>query len=131
MLEADWRRWDLLGLKVTQIRFDHSFHVHMWSLERDLSISFGTPFTLCSSTGEVHSIDPALQNELRPLLALLHRSVSIFSASSAGQCALLFEDGTELRGNPHEIFEAWESHGGGSLESASLLCTIGGGSPWE
>jgi len=102
----------------------------MWSLERDLLISFGTPFTLCSSTGEVRSIDPALQDELRPLLTLLHRSVSMFSASSAGHCALLFEDGTELRANPHEKFEAWESHGRRSLESASLLCNIGGGPPW-
>lgn len=119
------------GLKVTQVRFDYSFHVHMWSLERDLIISFGAPFTFSSPSGEVHRFDPERQDELSPLLLLLHRSVSMFSASSAGHCILLFDDGAELRANPHEKYEAWESHGGGSLDSASLLCGVGGGLAWS
>ena len=115
---------------MTQLRFDFQFHLHMWSLERDLLITFGTPFTLRSQEGEVHAFDPERSESLCPLLSLLHRSVETFAASSIGECVLRFEDGTELRGVPHESYEAWESHGTGELESASLLCGVGVGSPW-
>ena len=127
---AEWRTWDVTGLKVTQLRLDYQFHVHMWSLERDLLITFGTPFTLRSATGEIHTFDPERSEELCPLLSLLHRSVVRFSASSKGACTLQFEDGADLRGEPHEKYEAWESHGTGELEGASLLSVVGGGSPW-
>ncbi len=56
--QAEWRTWNLSGLEVTQLRIDFQFHVHMWSLERDLLITFGTPFTLRSHEGEVHTFDP-------------------------------------------------------------------------
>ena len=129
--EAEWRTWNLSGLDVTQLRIDFQFHVHMWSLERDLLITFGAPFTFRSSTGEVHTIDPERSEKLCSLLPLLHRSVVSFAASSDGECALRFEDGAELRGKPHERYEAWESHGTGTLKGASLLCGVGGGSPWS
>jgi Family of unknown function (DUF6188) len=128
--QAEWRTWDLSDLKVTQLRLDYYFHVHMWSLERDLLITFGTPFTLRSPTGEIRTFDPERSEELCPLLSLLHRSVVMFSALSEGACRLQFEGSAELRGEPHEKYEAWESHGTGDLEGASLLCDIGGGSPW-
>ncbi len=115
---------------MTQLRLDFHFHVHMWSLERDLLITFGTPFTLHSATGDVHAFDPEQSETLCPLLSLLHRAVTTFAASSKGECILRFEDDSELRGEPHEGYEAWESHGTGALEGASLLCGVGGGSPW-
>jgi uncharacterized protein DUF6188 len=128
--EVEWRTWNLSGLKVTQLRVDFQFHLHMWSLERDLLITFGTPFTLRSPEGEVKRFDPERSVSLCPLLSLMHRSVETFAASSIGECVLRFEDGSELRGVPHESYEAWESHGTGELEGASLLCGIGTGSPW-
>jgi hypothetical protein len=128
--QAEWQAWNLSGLEVTQLRLDFQFHVHMWSLERDLLITFGTPFTFRSATGEVYTFDPERTEGLCPLLPLLHRSVATFTASSDGECVLRFEDGAELRGEPHEKYEAWESHGTGLLEGASLLCGVGGGSPW-
>jgi len=127
---AEWRTWDLSGLRVTQLRLDFQFHVHLWSLDRGLLITFGTPFTLRSPTGEVQIFDPERGEELCPLLSLLHRPVAKFAASPEGACSLRFEDGAELRAEPHEGYEAWESHGTGELEGASLFCGVGGGSPW-
>ena len=128
--QAEWRTWNLNGLTVTQLRVDYQFHLHMWSLERELLITFATPFTLRSSKSEVHTFDLEQSESLCPLLSLLHRPVETFSASSTGECVLRFEDGTELRGVPHERYESWESHGTGELEDASLLCGVGANSPW-
>ena len=128
--QSEWRTWDLSGLDVTQLLFDFQFHVHMWSLQRDLLISFGMPFTFRSPDGEIRTYEPEQSESLWPLLGLLHRDVTTFAASSKGGCVLRFADGSELRGEPHEQYEAWESHGTGELESASLLCGVGGGSPW-
>jgi hypothetical protein len=129
--QVEWRTWDVDGLKVTQLRLDSRFHVHMWSLERDLLISFGAPFKRRAETGEVCTFDPERSETLCPLLTLLGRAVSQFAASSEGECALLFADGSELRVEPHEKYEAWEARGTGGLEGASLLCDVGGGSPWR
>ena len=131
MTEQDeWRTWNLHGLKVTQLRFDFQFHLHTWSLKRDLLLTFGTPFTFSSPDGEVLTYDPGRSDSLCPLLSLLHREVETFSVSTSGLCVLRFEDGSELRGEPHEQYEAWESRGTGELRTASLLCGVGGGSPW-
>ena len=128
---SEWLTWSLAGLEVTQLRFDYQFHVHVWSPDRDLLVSFGAPFTLRPPEGEPHTFDPERNESLGPLLSLLHLPVTQFAASSGGECALLFGGGAELRGAPHERYEAWESHGKGDLASASLLCGVGGGSPWE
>jgi hypothetical protein len=128
--QAEWRTWSLTGLEVTQLRLDYQFHVHMWSLGRELLISFGTPFTLHSQVGEARTFDPERGETLCPLLSLLHQPVTEFAASPGGECRLVFGDGSELRGAPHERYEAWESRGTGDLEGASLLCGVGGGSPW-
>lgn len=125
--QAGWRTWNLTGLKVTQLRFDDQFHVHMWSLERDLLISFGAPFTFHRQASEPRTFDPERGETLCPLLSLLHWPLMEFAATPSGHCRLRFEDGSELRGAPHERYEAWESRGTGELESASLLCDIGGG----
>jgi len=92
-VQAEWRTWELSGLTVTQLRFDFSFSIHMWSLQRDLLITFGTPFTLQSDIGEAQTFDPERNETLAPLLSLLHRKVAGFSASSKGECVLRFEDG--------------------------------------
>ena len=128
--QAEWRTWSLAGLEVTQLRFDYQFHVHMWLPDRDLLVSFGTPFALRLRAGEPRTFDPERNESLGPLLSVLHLPVTQFAASSEGECALLFGDGAELRGTPHERYEAWESRGTGDLASASLLCGVGGGSPW-
>lgn len=128
--QTEWRTWNLKGLKVTQLRFDYRFHVDMWSLQRELHVAFGTQLTWHSPTGEEQVFDPEQVASLCPLLLLLHRPMAEFAASDEGRCVLKFEDGTELRSEPHKSYEAWESHGSDDLEDASMLCGVGGGSPW-
>jgi hypothetical protein len=127
MLESPtlWE-WDLAGLEVTFLHFDCRFTVDIWSAERSLSIVFGTQFVLSVPGGEGRVFYPEQNETLGPLLSLLHRPVISFGASSDGRCVLRFADGTELRGEPHPQFEAWEAHGTGDLDSIALLC----GSPW-
>lgn len=124
------KKWDLSGLKITQLRFDYQFHVHMWSSNRDLLIIFGTSFELHLPDGKYQMFDPENSSKLGELLFLLHQPVKSFTASAAGHCFLELEDGTVLKGMPHEKYEAWESRGSGELADASLLCGVGGGSPW-
>lgn len=124
--QAKRQTWDLSGLNVTQLRLDYQFHVHMWSPERDLVVTFGTSFTFRAPTGESRAFDPEQTASLCPLLSLLHRPVAAFAISSESECVLRFEDGSELRGEPHESYEAWEAHGTGDLEGASMGCVVGG-----
>lgn len=79
---------------------------------------------LWPADGSTQNFDPEQNEKLSKLLKLLHKPVKSFAASSGGHCILEFEDGTQLRGEPHEKYEAWESHGSGDLEEASLLCGI-------
>ena len=127
---AQWREWKLNGLKITQLRFDYQVHVHMWSAERDLLVIFGIPFTFRTAEGITVVCDYEQSQTLCPLLSLRFRAVSVFRASSEGQCQIGFEDGAELLCSPDERYEAWESHGSGDLAGASLLCGPGGGLPW-
>jgi|SRR6056297_406495 len=127
---ADWKKWDLRGLKVTQLRYDYQFHIHMWTLHRDFLVTFGAPFILYSKKGIEQHFDPEKTETLGPLLNLLFQPVTSFAASSEGFCTLEFEKGEQLRGEPHEKYEAWESRGSEDLEEATLLCDAGGGSPW-
>jgi hypothetical protein len=129
--DAEWRTWDLRGLQVTQLRFDFQFHVFTWSLDRELMISFGLPFTYRSADGNIQTFDPEQNQSLGKLLSLLHRDLARFAASSEGACTVTFEDGSELWGEPNDQYESWESHGSGRLEDASLLCGVGGGRPWR
>ena len=117
-------------MRVTQLRFDAEFHVHMWTLEKDLLVVFGTPFTFRSTDGQIRQFNPEQSEELGPLLSILQKHAITFSSSSLGSCTLSFEDGTELHSEPHPLYEAWYSKGSGNLSSASLLCGVGGGSPW-
>src|ERR1044071_2126994 len=104
--QDEWRTWSLKGLTVTQLRFDCQFHVHMWSLDRDLLVSFGAPFTLHTRAGDSRMFDPERVETLCPLLSLLRRPAAEFAASSGGRCRLRLEDGSELRGEPHDRYEA-------------------------
>jgi hypothetical protein len=129
--EGEWRTWDLRGLQVTQLRFDFQFHIFTWSLERELIITFGLPFTYRSPDGNIQTFNPEQNESLGKLLSLLHRDLTTFAASSEGECMLTFEDGSELLAEPHQQYESWESHGNGQLQDASLLCAVGGGPPWR
>lgn len=129
-MNDEWRSWNLGGLKVTQLKFDFQFHVHIWSLERSLMVIFGSPFKVRWTRNRIESYDPEKVAFLGELLNFLHRAVKEFRACRSGHCTLVFEDGTEVQSEPHPQHEAWESHGTGDLESASLLCGCGGGSPW-
>ncbi len=130
MDNQQWREWNLEGLEVTQLCFDFQFRVQMWSSERSLFITFGSPILLRPNTGEPLLLDLEQTNTLSPLLSLLFRPAVSFRASSEGHCQLRFQNGSELSCAPDERYEAWESHGTGGLASASLLCGPGGGSPW-
>jgi hypothetical protein len=125
-----WAEWDLSGLAVTQIRIDSSFQVHLWKLDRDLLLQLTTPFTYHQASGAAVIVDPEALETVVPALAVLHQSAIVFRASSLGRCELRFADGSSLTSQAQPAYEAWESHGSGALESASLLATIGPGSPW-
>jgi Family of unknown function (DUF6188) len=127
----EWREWDLAGLEVTFLHFDYRFTVDVWSVERSLSVIFGTELILSEPGCEERVFDPEQNGTLGPLLLLLHRPASRFRASSEGQCVLRFADGGELRCEPHPQFEAWEAFGTGDLTGIAMLCGPGGGSPWR
>ncbi len=96
MDNQQWREWNLEGLEVTQLRFDFQFHVHLWSSERNLWITFGSPIVLRSNTGEPLLLDPEQTHTLSPLWSLLFRPVVSFRASLEGHCQLCFRNGSEL-----------------------------------
>ena len=123
--QESWQEWDLSGLSVTQLRLDHAFSVHLWSLDRDLLVRFGTPFTFRPTSGEAVTIDPEDPRAVVPALAVLHQPAASFRVSSADRCALRLADGSELSSERHLEYEAWESEGSGDLESASWLAQIG------
>ena len=91
--ETQWRKWVLQGLEVTQIRFDHSTHIHAWSQERDLLLILGSPFALQTVDGPAVRLAPEQSESLCPLLSLLFRPLTDFRVSSAGECRLTFADG--------------------------------------
>lgn len=124
--QSIWHEWDLTGLSITQLRFDASVHIHMWSLSRDLMVVFGCPISLRTPNNTAILLDPEQHNTLGPLLSLLGRPALSFKASSHGPCLLRLLDGTEVACEPHNDYEAWESEGSGDLCSASLLCEPGG-----
>lgn len=93
-------------------------------------VTFGTPFMYVRPDTEAINCDPNRNEELGVLLEVLHKAGKSFAASSFGGVVLRFDEGSELRSEAHPEFEAWESHGSGDLASASLLATIGRGSPW-
>jgi len=126
----DWIFRDLTGLSVTQLKFDFRLHIHMWSLQRSLMVTLGATFTIHWSGDRVESFDPEKMSSLGELLKVFNCPVSEFRASRQGQCILVFADGVEIHCQPHPQYEAWESEGTGDLESVSLLCGVGGGSPW-
>jgi hypothetical protein len=115
---------------VTYLHFDYRFTVDLWSAERGISVTFGTTLTLSIRSRGGQILDPEQNETLGPLLSLLHREASSFGASSEGGCVLRLADGSELRGQPHPQYEAWEAHGTGGLAGISLLCGPGGGPPW-
>jgi len=68
MDNQQWREWNLEGLEVTQLCFDFQFRVQMWSSERSLLITFGSPVVLRSNTGEPLLLDPEQTHTLSPLV---------------------------------------------------------------
>ena len=127
---VEWREWSLEGLDVTQLCFDYSLHIMMWSQERALSLVFETEIEFRTANGNVQILNPEESQSLSPLLSLLHKPVTMLRASSAGHCELRFADGSSISCAPDDQYEAWQSHGAGDLKSAALLCSPGGGSPW-
>ena len=122
--QESWQEWDLSGLSVTQLRLDHAFSVHLWSLDRDLLVRFGTPFTFRPASGETVMIDPENVSAVVPVLSVLHQPAATFRVSSADRCELRMADGSKLSSERHPDFESWESRGSGDLESASWLAQI-------
>ena len=129
-MTKEWRTWNLHGLRVTQLRFDYQLWIILWSLEGCLEICFMTPFTYLPGKDEGFELDPERKEEMAPILHLLHSEAESFSASSMGDCILKMADGSKIKSQAHQDYEAWQSIGSGSLNSASLLCPIGDGSPW-
>ena len=123
--QESWQEWHLSGLSVTQLRLDHAFSVHLWSLDRDLLVRFGAPFTFRPASGDTVAIDPEDPAAVVPALSVLHQPAASFRVSSEDRCTLRLADGSELSSERHSDFESWESSGSGDLESASWIAQIG------
>ncbi len=134
MNNQQWREWSLQGLHVNLIHFSFTVDIDLMppftKIPDALAIRIGSPFTLRKASGEVLTLDPEQPQTLCPLLLLLRCSVTLFRASSEGECQLWFQDETLLSCLPEDMYEAWSSRGSGALESANLLCLPGGGPPW-
>ena len=124
------RRWNLAGLDVTRLALSYQVELSMWSRDRALTLVIEGPFEVVRPTGSSVTVTPGTPGTYEPLLSLLHQPVSDFVARENGSCELTFASGTLLRVGPLDRYEAWNTYGEGSLQSAALLCGPGGGRPW-
>ena len=124
-------RWTLRDFRVTQLHVDQgSFRLETWTLQGSLEIRFGAPFIYREPDGQERRIDLEEPEQLAPLLTVLGAYMTMIVVSRSGDLVVQFADSSELRVEPHPRFEAWELHGGGTLEGMSYFADPGGGSPW-
>jgi hypothetical protein len=131
--DVTWREWDLSGLTVDQLRFDSQVTVLVQEgLRRSLFLMFGSPFEYRPPTGVAVPIDSqsVTTEQAGLLVGLLWRPAKLFRVSSTGYCELHIDNGVVIAARPDADYESWHSSGTGDLESASMLCTPGGGTPW-
>ena len=124
-----WREWDLTGLSVTRIHMRRVVTIDMWTLGRDLMLELTAPFVFRGRRGGEIPIDPGTDVPAPEILSMLDSYARVFRVSSQSRCELVTEGGTVMS-SPHPKVEAWESTASGVLESASLVATIGPGSPF-
>jgi hypothetical protein len=101
---------DLAGRTVDRLEFstvlDMAFSDgSMLRVETDLQITAGD--------GQVTDVDPATPVTVAPALALLHAEVVAATAGDDGGLDVAFADGTRLRVDPDDAYEAWSFGGGG------------------
>lgn len=77
----------------------------MLRVENDLQIT--------GADGAVTRADPAAPASMAPVLALLHAEVVTAAASDDGGLDIGFTDGTRIRVEPDDSYEAWSFSGGG------------------
>jgi hypothetical protein len=89
-----------------------------------IEIYIEQPFTLLSPDGRQHILEPDGDGmDLAPILALRRQIVREGMASSSGDLALDFANGSRIRVSASERYEAWSIVGAGF----SLISLPGGG----
>jgi hypothetical protein len=69
------------------------------------------PFEFRDREGRVHAVDPADPKTVGPVLATVGRRIDS-ADTQGGALTLEFSDGSRIRCEPHEEYEAWEVVGG-------------------
>lgn len=87
-----------------------------------LMIGITGPFRL-SRHGDTMTLRPDHPQELGPVLALVGRVVVSATATQTGTLEMVFADGSHLKVEPHERYEAWEFVG---ERQSRLVCAPGG-----
>lgn len=110
----------LEGQKVTQANVD--FTVSLVT-DTDHEVRIETDFTMHTPDSDLHfslgtdSIDQA------PFRSLIGQAATSSMAENSGRLVLAFSDGTRLRVEPHDVYEAWTIAGPGGRK---IVCTPGG-----
>jgi len=114
-LEPRGDRWRLPceGLVVGQVRVDYAFGLELTETpERAAEVAWqlriNTPFTLTSSSGSRHDLDPeGPAEQLAPAMVARHQQLIEGNVWADRRLALAFADGTVIRVEPDPEYEAW------------------------
>jgi uncharacterized protein DUF6188 len=112
-----------LGLEGRTVTQAHAGFTVSLAMGADNEVRIETDFSLCTSDGDRHfslgteSIDHAA------LDSLLGQKVTSSVVAESGALFLAFSDGTSLRVEPHDTYEAWTFAGPGGRK---VVCMAGG-----
>jgi hypothetical protein len=121
------------GQRITRCCIDNEAVVLL--LINMLEIRISEPFTLASSNGDVHLLnpDPSLETmRLSPILGVMRKTITEGIAFEDGALALTFDDGKRIEVPPGSEYEAWTLAGPGGPNGLKIVSTPDGGlAIWE
>jgi hypothetical protein len=107
----------LEGQSVTHETIDYTVSLNT---DAGFEIRIETDFSLCTPEGDfdLSPESPGIQADR--LRALLHQTVTSSVAEESGALSLGFSDGSRLRVEPHDSYEAWTVAGPGGMKMVSM-----------
>lgn len=108
---------------VQMIQIDFRVGLLLSDAANDLQIYLGTPFSLRSTVGVEHHLDPGKTTALGPVLNLFNAEVLKVAITKLGDLEISFQNGFVLQSSPDEAFEAWEA----LTRGIRLVCAPEGG----
>ena len=106
-----------MGLKITRLQIDHRFCLDIESTDCALTLVFKAECYLQVANRIRHRLLATEPGTLTPLLSVLNQPLVRFMVASNGDCKLLLADSTVIW---TDASAEWESHGHGTLASASF-----------